>query len=276
MRFDILTLFPEMFAGPLTESIIKRAVQAGYLDIALHNIRDWATDKHKTVDDTPYGGGAGMMMKPVPLAAAIRAVKGMQETADRRQETGDRGQEPASAVTYPLSPVTLTVYLSPEGMPFTQRIAEELATYERLVLVCGRYEGIDERIRTSLIDRELSVGDFVLTGGELAAMIVLDVVARLVPGVLDELSPVEESFGGGLLEYPQYTRPGVWEGQTVPEVLLSGNHAEIEKWRRRQRLERTFRRRPDLLRTAQLSRSDREYLAKLGWQPNQSQTDTEP
>lgn len=242
MRFDILTLFPEMFAGPLTESIIKRAIQAGHIDVALHNIRDWATDKHKSVDDTPYGGGAGMVMKPAPLAAAIRAARG---------QGGER---------------TLTLLMAPDGVPFTQRVAEDLAGYDRLVLLCGRYEGVDERIRETLIDREISVGDFVLTGGELAAMIVLDVVSRLVPGVLDAASPVEESFGGGLLEYPQYTRPLEWEGRSVPDMLRSGNHAAIATWRHQHRLARTLRKRPDLLEIAPLAPADIAYLRSLGWQ----------
>lgn len=245
MKFDILTLFPEMFAGPLTESIIKRAVLAGRLDIRLHNIRDWATDRHRTVDDAPYGGGAGMVMKAEPLAAAIRAV------AARNTQHAARS--------------THVIYMSPDGQPFTQRIAEQLVTYHRLVLVCGRYEGVDERVRATLVDRELSVGDFVLTGGELAAMVVLDTVARLVPGVLDAESPIEESFGDGLLEYPHYTRPTVWEGQEIPAVLRSGHHADVARWRRQQQLERTLRKRPDLLTRAQLTGQDTAALRALGW-----------
>jgi tRNA (guanine37-N1)-methyltransferase len=238
-----------MFAGPLTESIIKRALQAGLIDVALHNIRDYATDKHHTADDAPYGGGAGMVMKAEPLAAAIRSVVGEE------QRTTDYGLR------------TLVALMSPAGERFTQRVAEELAGYERLVLVCGRYEGVDERVREALIDRELSIGDYVLTGGELAAMVVLDAVARLAPGVIDAESHAEESYGDGLLEYPHYTRPAVWEGRAVPPVLLSGHHGEVAAWRRRERLRRTLARRPDLLNAAELSPADREHLRSLGWAP---------
>jgi tRNA (guanine37-N1)-methyltransferase len=242
MRFDILTLFPDMFNGPLTESIIKRALQADYIQVGLHNIRDYASDKHRTADDAPYGGGAGMVMKPVPLAAAIRAVIANNDL-------------PREA--------TQVILMAPDGQRFTQEVARELATFQRLVLVCGRYEGVDERIRTTLIDRELSIGDYVLTGGELAAMVVLDAVARLVPGVLDSESISEETFDDGLLEYPHYTRPAVWEEQPVPAVLLSGHHAEVAKWRRQQRLLRTLARRPDLLTTAQLTAEDLRFLAQI-------------
>jgi tRNA (guanine37-N1)-methyltransferase len=261
MRFDILTIFPEMFSGPLTESIIKRAVQAGKIDIHLHNIRDYATDRHRTTDDTPYGGGAGMVMKVEPLAAAIRAVVA--------QEPRTENQEPviADSPSFVQRPSSSVLLMSPAGERFTQRMAEELATYERLVLVCGRYEGVDERVREALIDREVSIGDYVLTGGELGAMVVLDAVARLVPGVIDELSTAEETFGDGLLEYPHYTRPAVWEGRAVPPVLLSGHHGEVAKWRRQQRLLRTLERRPDLLAHAALTPQDRAFLHAHGWQP---------
>jgi tRNA (guanine37-N1)-methyltransferase len=257
MRFDILTLFPEMFAGPLTESIIKRATQAGLIDVALHDIRDYAIDKHRTADDAPYGGGAGMVMKAEPLAAAIRSV-----VSSPLSVVGDAAQPALED-----GPPTLVALMSPAGERFTQRVAEELAGYGRLVLVCGRYEGVDERVREALIGRELSIGDYVLTGGELAAMVVLDSVARLVPGVIDAESHAEESHGDGLLEYPHYTRPAVWEGRAVPPVLLSGHHGEVAAWRRRERLRRTLARRPDLLTTAELSSSDHEYLRSLGWAP---------
>ncbi len=243
LTFDILTLFPAMFVGPTTESILKRAQQADLIALRLHNIRDWATDRHHTADDAPYGGGAGMVMKAAPLAAAIRAT------------VGDDAP-----------PVIL---LSPDGETFTQAIAHELAQAERVVLVCGHYEGLDERVREALITRELSIGDYVLTGGELAAMVVLDAVARLVPGVIDAASTAEESHSDGLLEYPHYTRPAVWEGRPVPPVLVSGHHGEVAKWRRRERLRRTLARRPDLLARAhtegQLTRDDLVYLADLGW-----------
>ena len=193
LTFDILTLFPAMFVGPTTESILKRAQQADLIALRLHNIRDWATDRHHTADDAPYGGGAGMVMKAAPLAAAIRAT------------VGDDAP-----------PVIL---LSPDGETFTQAIAHELAQAERVVLVCGHYEGLDERVREALITRELSIGDYVLTGGELAAMVVLDAVARLVPGVIDAASTAEESHSDGLLEYPHYTRPAIWEERPVPPVL---------------------------------------------------------
>jgi tRNA (guanine37-N1)-methyltransferase len=261
MRFDILTLFPEMFTGPLTESILKRAQQAGLITIGLHNIRDYATDRHRVADDTPYGGGAGMVMKVDLLAAAIRAVlrESEQPNADESDTQFERDIKPSPPV----------ILLTPDGQLFTQAIAEELAHVPRLVLVCGHYEGVDERLRTTLITRELSIGDYVLTGGELAAMVVVDAVARLVPGVLDPESIAEESHSDGLLEYPHYTRPALWEGQEVPPILLSGHHAEIAKWRRQQRLRRTLERRPDLLaRSATqglLTPGDLAFLALLGW-----------
>jgi tRNA (guanine37-N1)-methyltransferase len=264
MHFDLLTLFPNMFAGPLTESIIKRAMQAGKIQIALHDIRAYATDKHHTADDAPYGGGAGMVMKAEPLAAAIRFVVGSQQSAVSSQQ---------SAITSSELPTgdcllqTQVILMSPAGERFTQSVAYELASYHRLVLVCGHYEGIDERVREALIDRELSIGDYVLTGGELAAMVVVDAVARLVPGVIDAESIDEESYGGGLLEYPHYTRPAVWEGREVPQILLSGHHGQVAQWRRQQQLRRTLERRPDLLERAELTAADRNYLRSLGWSP---------
>jgi tRNA (guanine37-N1)-methyltransferase len=252
MQFDILTLFPSMFAGPLTESILKRATQAGTIGIALHDIRAYAADKHHTADDAPYGGGAGMVMKAEPVAAAIRAVVGGAAQAAPPAE----GQR------------TLTILMTPAGERFSQRVAHELAGYDRLVLVCGHYEGVDERVCEALIDRELSIGDYVLTGGELAAMVLVDAVARLVPGVIDVESIDEESHSGGLLEYPHYTRPAVWEGRDVPVVLLSGHHGQVAQWRRQQQLRRTYQRRPDLLISAELTPADRSFLQSLGWLPN--------
>jgi len=223
MQFDILTLFPDMFTGPLTESILKRAAQAGQISIDVHDIRAYTTDKHHSADDAPYGGGAGMVMKPEPLVAAIEAA--------RQRNPGAR-----------------VLLLSPQGRRFTQAVAEELAAQPALILVCGRYEGVDERV-AGFIDGELSLGDFVLTGGEPAALAVIDAVARLLPGALgNEESARNESFSEGLLEGPQYTRPAEFRGLKVPEVLLSGDHAKIAQWRREQSVLRTQERRPDLLR----------------------------
>jgi tRNA (guanine37-N1)-methyltransferase len=256
MRFDILTLFPGMFAGPLTESILKRAVQAGLIDIRLHDIRAFATDRHRTADDAPFGGGAGMVMKAEPLAAAIRAVAKIQEPGTKNHPTDEQ-----------VLGSSQVVLMTPAGERFDQRVARDLATYDQLVLVCGHYEGVDQRVVDALVDRELSIGDYVLTGGELAAMVIVDAVARLVSGVIDAESTGEESHDGGLLEYPHYTRPATWEAYTVPTVLLSGHHGEVAKWRRRERLRRTLERRPDLLATAELTADDRIFLQSLGWPP---------
>jgi tRNA (guanine37-N1)-methyltransferase len=221
MKIDVLTLFPAMFAGPLDESIIKRARDAGLLDLQLHQLRDWTHDRHKTVDDRPFGGGPGMLLKPEPLFEAIESL---------RRET------------------TRVILLSPAGRPFNQAIARELAQQNDLLLVTGHYEGFDERVRETLADDELSIGDYVLTNGALPAMVVIDAVVRLLPGVLgDDTSSHDESFSYGLLEYPQYTRPAEFRGMKVPDVLVSGHHAEIEKWRREQAKQRTQERRPDLM-----------------------------
>lgn len=221
MKIDVLTLFPGMFAGPLDESIIKRAREAGLLDLAIHNLRDYAHDRHRTVDDRPFGGGPGMLLKPEPLFEAV-------EDLARAN--------------------TRVILLSPSGRTFNQAIAAELATVPHLLLVSGHYEGFDERAREQLADDELSIGDFVLTNGSLPVMVIIDAVARLLPGVLgDDTSSHDESFSHGLLEYPQYTRPAEFRGMKVPEVLLSGDHAEIAKWRTEQARSRTRQRRPDLL-----------------------------
>lgn len=239
MKFEILTLFPDMFAGPFDESIIRRAVERGLIDIRLHNIRDYAVDKHRTVDDAPYGGGAGMVMKPEPLAACIEKV----------------------AIECPAARVIMT---SPQGKPFNQSLAERLAREEELVIICGRYEGIDERVRELFVDEEISLGDFVLTGGEIAAMVIVDAVTRLIPGVLgSDASAADDSFSDGLLEYPQYTRPPEFRELAVPDTLLSGNHQEIARWRRRMALQRTAQRRPELLASARLTEDDRKYLQDL-------------
>jgi len=221
VKIDVLTLFPAMFAGPLDESIIMRARKAGLLDLKIHQLRDWTHDRHKTVDDRPFGGGPGMLMKPEPLFEAVESL---------RRET------------------TRVVLLSPSGRKFNQAIARELAEQKDLLLVTGHYEGFDERVRETLAHDELSIGDYVLTNGALPAMVVIDAVTRLLPGVLgDDDSSRDESFSHGLLEYPQYTRPAEFRGLKVPEVLMSGNHAEIEKWRREQARQRTQKQRPDLL-----------------------------
>jgi len=240
MRIDILTIFPAMFRGPFEESIVKRAVEKGLVDIQLHDIREWASDRHRTVDDYPYGGGPGMVMKPEPLFAAVEAVLA---------QTPERG------------PILL---LTPQGRLFRQEVAAELACEQRLVLICGHYEGVDARVHEHLATDEISIGDYVLSGGELPAMVVVDAVVREIPGVLGAPdASAEESFAGGLLEYPQYTRPADFRGLTVPDVLLSGNHAEIARWRRRESLLRTARRRPDLLAQAELTEEERRWLLTL-------------
>ena len=221
MRVDVVTLFPEMFAGPFGHSIIGRAIEQGRLDVGYVNPRDFTADRHRTVDDYPYGGGPGMVMKPEPLFLAVESVK-----------------RAASSV----------ILMSPTGRVFSQRIAAELAEREHLILICGHYEGVDDRVREHLATDEISIGDYVLTGGELAAMVVVDAVARLLPGVLgDAESAGDESHSQGLLEYPQYTRPPEFRGWPVPDVLLSGNHGAVAKWRRRRALERTAEQRPDLM-----------------------------
>lgn len=239
MKFDILTLFPAMFEGPFSESILKRAVKRGLIDIRLHNIRDYAFDRHRVTDDSPYGGGSGMVMKVEPIAACLTKVR-----EDR-----------------PRARVILT---TPQGEPLNHGLVCELAREEELIIICGRYEGVDERVRELFVDKEISLGDFVLTGGDLAAMAIVDAVARFVPGVLGSGASAEaDSFSDGLLEYPHYTRPPEFQGLRVPDMLLSGDHQAIALWRRRQSLLRTLQKRPDLLQTAHLSNADREYLQQL-------------
>jgi len=239
MRFDVLTLFPELFSSFLKETILGRAVKAGLVDIRLVNIRSFARGRHLVADDTPFGGGQGMVMKPGPIS---RALESIDRTKDR----------------------SLVLLLTPQGRTFDQPLAWDLSRMEQLILICGRYEGVDERIRTTCVDMELSIGDYVLSGGEIAAMVVMDAVSRLVPGVLGgEKSAQEDSFEDGLLEYPQYTRPRVFKNQEVPEILLSGDHEKIRVWRRTESLKRTLERRPDLLEKAALTEEDKRILAKL-------------
>jgi tRNA (guanine37-N1)-methyltransferase len=239
MDFTVLTLFPEMFASLLAGGIIKRSVENKRISIETMDIRHFASNRHRTVDDRPYGGGCGMVMKPEPLAGAIRHAKERHSAA-------------------------FTLLLTPQGRLFDQALARELSGCSGLILICGRYEGVDERIRQEMVDEELSVGDYVLTGGELAAMVVIDAVSRLLPGVLgNEGSAQEESFSTGLLEYPQYTRPSSFEGRQVPETLLSGDHGAIRKWRQEASLIRTFLKRPDLLLDLPLTSEDMKVLEQL-------------
>ncbi len=240
MRIDILTLFPEMCERVYSESILGRAIAAGKLEVHAKNIRDYTLDKHNRVDDTPYGGGMGMLMQAQPIYDCYRALC---------EELGEKPH---------------VVYLSPQGSVLTQAKARELLRYDRLALLCGHYEGVDERVLETIVDEEISIGDYVLTGGELPALVLLDCIARMVDGVLpNEEAYAQESHYSGLLEHPQYTKPFEWNGMQTPEVLISGHHANIEKWKREQSLKRTFERRPDLLQTAELSENDRKYLTIL-------------
>ncbi len=245
MRFDVLTLFPTMFDGPTTESILKRALAANLIEIHRHNIRDYAHDKHHITDDTPAGGGGGMIMKVEPIVLAVEALQ--------------------------LPPQTPVILTTPQGRVFNQSIAQELAQHERVVIICGRYEGVDERVRQLVVTDEISIGDYVLTGGELAAMVMMDAVARLVPGVLGaRWAADEDSHATGLLEYPQYTRPAEFRGLAIPDILTSGNHQAVEAWRRRESLRRTWQQRPDMLQQATLSEDDRAYIAQLNTEADQS------
>jgi len=240
MKFDIVTIFPRMVRGGLEEGVVARAAERGVLDVVVHDLRDFTTDRHRSVDDMPYGGGPGMVMKPEPLVRAMDAI---------RRERG----EPSAVVL-----------LSPQGRPFTQADAVRLSALPHVALLCGRYEGIDERLRDLVRVEEISIGDYVLSGGELAALVVVDAVGRLVPGVVgDAESVVAESFSRGLLDYPHYTRPAVFEGLAVPDVLVSGHHAEVQRWRKRQALVRTYERRPDLLAAAALDDDERQWLDEL-------------
>ncbi len=239
IRFDVLSIFPAMLNSPLNFSLLKKAQEKGLIEIGLHDIRDWTHDKHHMTDDAPYGGGCGMVMKVEPVERAIAAVKRTD-----------------------LQP--LVILMSPQGTTFNQKIAAELAEEKHLIMICGRYEGVDERIREYLTDREISIGDYILTGGELSALVIIDAVSRLIPGVLgNDISAQTESFSQGLLEYPQYTRPAEYQGLRVPDVLVSGNHAQIERWQRIEAIRRTWLRRPDMLEKIKLSEEDEKNLEKI-------------
>jgi tRNA (guanine37-N1)-methyltransferase len=245
MQFEVFTLLPDIFPPYLESSILQRARQRGLIEVRIHNIRDYTHDKHHTTDDTPYGGGGGMVMKPEPVFEAVESVVGI---------ASDRAQP---------APIPV-ILLTPQGRVFTQRVAEELSRHERIALLCGRYEGVDERIREHLVTDEISVGDYVLTGGELPALLIIDAVSRLIPGVLgDPTGAEDDSHSMGLLEYPHYTKPSEFRGWKVPEVLLSGDHGKIEKWRREQALQRTLKKRPDMIEKAELSEKDRKFLEGL-------------
>ena len=244
MQFEVFTLLPEVFSPYLDSSILQRARQRGLVSVNVHNIRDYTHDKHHMTDDTPYGGGGGMVMKPEPVFEAIESVLGL-----------------GAHQTQPL-PVPPIIMLTPQGRVFSQSVADELSRYESIVLLCGRYEGLDERIREHLVTDEISIGDYVLTGGELPALILIDAVSRLIPGVLgDPDGAADDSHATGLLEYPHYTRPPEFRGWEVPEILLSGDHGKIEKWRREQAILRTLARRPDMLEHADLTESERKFLS---------------
>ena len=246
MQFDVLTLFPEMF-DILNESIIGRAKEKGLINVNLINIRDFSKNKHKKVDDTPYGGGAGMVIQPDVVYDAYKSVIKNNDKSGLDEK----------------SKKTKVIYMSPQGKKLDQQKVEELSKQEHLILLCGHYEGIDQRVLDTIVDEEISIGDYVLTGGELPAMVLIDSVSRYVEGVLKDDSTTEESFSQGLLEYPQYTRPEIFEEQQVPEVLLSGNHQMIDKWRREQSLKRTLEKRPDLLEKVDLSDEDKKILEKI-------------
>ncbi len=246
MRIDILTLFPEMFESILNTAIFKRACERGLVEVIVRNIRDYTHDKHRTVDDYPYGGGAGMVLKPEPIFEAVEAI--LDETGKRHNNKEE----------------VQVILLTPQGRKFSQSIAAEISQHNHLILICGHYEGVDERVREYLVNDEISIGDYVLSGGETAAMVVADAVVRLVPEVLGSAeSHVEESYNAGLLEYPQYTRPPDYRGWEVPEILLSGNHGEIARWRREQAIFRTASRRPDLLKNAELTPEEKAQVEGL-------------
>lgn len=252
MKFDIVTIFPKMVEGPLQEGIVGRAIERGLVDLKIHDLRDFAPDRHRVVDDMPFGGGPGMVLKPEPLFRAVERI------------TAERGKPGAVVLT------------SPDGPKLTHATAERLRGLGHVAILCGRYEGVDERVRRHLATEEISIGDYVLSGGELPALVIVDAVARLVPGVVgDEQSVARDTFATGLLDFPQYTRPAEFDGMAVPPVLLSGHHAEIERWRRREALVRTIERRPDLLDGAELTPEDRAQLKEL-WEARKTRRDSPP
>ncbi|MBW7882902.1 MAG: tRNA (guanosine(37)-N1)-methyltransferase TrmD [Caldilineaceae bacterium] len=272
MHFDIFTLFPAMFVGPLGESIVKRALDNGLISICLHNIRDFTTDRHHICDDTPYGGGGGMVMKPEPIFRAVETVLNRQpgwqlapEDAYVNLPEWNAGEPVSLPTGVPI------ILLTPQGRRLNQQVVTELSRYPRMALICGRYEGIDERVRSQLVTDEISIGDYVISGGELAAMVLLDSVTRLLPGALgDDLGAHRDSYSlglDGLLEGPQYTRPPSFRGEQVPQVLISGHHGMIARWRREQALLRTLLRRPDLLARTTLTAADEAFLRRHGWPP---------
>lgn len=264
MRMDVLTLFPEMFDGVFHSSILGKAQEKGIVSLNAVNFRDYSGNKHGTVDDTPYGGGGGMVLKPEPIFRAVEDLlsKSNERTGEQLQTTAD-DSIPAVVATESQRPPRI-ILMCPQGEPFSQRKAEELAGEDHLIFVCGHYEGYDERIREHLVTDELSIGDYVLTGGELPAMVMIDSITRLLPGVLgNEMSAVTDSFSTGLLEYPHYTRPAEFRGWKVPDILLSGHHANVADWRRKEALRRTWQRRPDLLETLDLSPQDIKWLEEF-------------
>ncbi len=263
MKFEIVTIFPDFFRGPLDYGIVRKAREAGLIEILLHDLRESTTDKHRTVDDRPFGGGEGMVLKPEPLFTCVESLG----VTPRDERVAGKSSD-------------TVILLSPDGAMFTQSVAQELAAKERIVIICGRYEGVDERVSEGLADREISIGDYILSGGELGAAVIIDAVTRLVPGALgNEASARQESFtatqniaidgpdstcgSGGLLDYPHYTRPAEFRGMAVPEILMGGNHEQIRKWRRRKALEKTLQHRPDLLNEEQLSAEDRKILSQI-------------
>jgi len=272
IHFDIFTLFPQMFVSPLGESIIRRALDKNLITIALHNIRDYTLDRHHVCDDTPYGGGGGMVMKPEPIFRAVETV--LTRPAGWSLPPADAYLNlPAWAADQPVPlPTDIPIILlTPQGRPLTQAVVAELSQHQRLALICGRYEGVDERVRTGLVTDEISIGDYVISGGELAALVIVDAVTRLVPGALGyALGAHQDSHSpglGGLLEGPQYTRPQTFRGEQIPAILISGHHANLERWHHEQALLRTLQQRPALLTQLPLSPADRRFLQAHGWQP---------